>query len=69
MAYFGTTLFAAPGLGILASATMVGFGLRRLRLIEAHARSAGESYSWKTPATADEEFVRERAANADNFDL
>ena len=68
MAYFGTTLFAAPGLGILASATMVGFGLWWLRLIEAHARSAGESYSSETPATADEQFVRERAANSDNFD-
>ena len=32
MPYFGTTLFAAPGLGLLASAIMVGFGLWWLRL-------------------------------------
>jgi H+/gluconate symporter-like permease len=68
MATFGTTLFAAPGLGILASATILGFGLWWLRLIEARARSAGEGYSSGTLATADEQFVRERATNADNFD-
>jgi H+/gluconate symporter-like permease len=68
MATFGTTLFAAPGLGILASATILGFGLWWLRVIEARARSAGERYSSETNATADEQFVRERATNADNFD-
>ena len=45
MPYFGTTLFAAPGLGLLASAIMVGFGLWWLRLIEMRARAAGEGYS------------------------
>ena len=68
MAYFGTTLFAAPGLGILASAAILGFGLWWLRVIEARARSAGEGYSSETHVTADEQFVRERATNADNFD-
>jgi H+/gluconate symporter-like permease len=68
MAYFGTTLFAAPVLGILASATILGFGLWWLRAIEARARRAGEGYTAEMHATADEEFVRERAANADNFD-
>ena len=68
MAYFGTTLFAAPGLGILASATILGFGLWWLRVMEARARRAGEGYSAETAATADEQFVRERATNADNFD-
>jgi H+/gluconate symporter-like permease len=68
MAYFGTTLFAAPVLGVTASAIILGFGLWWLRLIETRARRAGESYSTETPATADDQFVRERAANADNFD-
>jgi H+/gluconate symporter-like permease len=67
MAYFGTTLFAAPILGILASAIILGFGLWWLRLIEMRARRAGEGYSAEMPAT-DDQFVRERAANADNFD-
>jgi H+/gluconate symporter-like permease len=44
MAYFGTTLFAAPILGILASAIILGFGLWWLRLIETRARSAGEGF-------------------------
>jgi H+/gluconate symporter-like permease len=68
MSYFGTTLFAAPGLGILASAIILGFGLWWLRVTEAAARSAGEGYSSEPRATADEQFVRERATNADNFD-
>ena len=68
MAYFGTTLFAAPILGILAFAIMLSFGLWWLHLIETRARGAGEGYSAETPATADDQFVRERAANADNFD-
>jgi H+/gluconate symporter-like permease len=68
MAYFGTTLFAAPVLGVIASAIILGFGLWWLRLIETRARRAGEGYSTETPATADDQFVRERAANADNFD-
>ena len=67
MAYFGTTLFAAPGLGVLASAIILGFGLWWLRVVEARARSAGEGYSAETQAS-DDQFVRERAANADNFD-
>ena len=67
MAYFGTTLFAAPGLGLLASAIILGFGLWWLRVVEARARSAGEGYTAETQATADEQFVRERATN-DNFD-
>ena len=68
MAYFGTTLFAAPVLGILASAIIVGFGLWWLRVIEARARVAGEGYSSETTDPPDDQFVRERAANADNFD-
>jgi H+/gluconate symporter-like permease len=68
MAYFGTTLFAAPILGILASAIILGFGLWWLRLIETRARRAGEGYISEAPATADAQFVRVRPANADNFD-
>ena len=68
MAYFGTTLFAAPGLGILASLIILGFGLWWLRLIETRARSASEGYSSETKADADDQFVRARAASGDNFD-
>ena len=44
MPFFGTTPFAAPGLGIIASAIMLGFGLWWLARGEAAARRAGEGY-------------------------
>ena len=46
----------------------MGFGLWWLRMIEARARRAGEGYGSATQATADTQFVRERATSADNFD-
>ena len=68
MAHFGTTLFAAPFLGIIASAVMLGFGLWWLSTVEGRARAAGEGYKAEAAKPADGEFVRERATNADNFD-
>src|SRR5262249_35665065 len=44
MPFFGTTPFAAPGLGIVASAIMLGFGLWWLGRSERAARRAGEGY-------------------------
>src|ERR1700722_2632518 len=43
MPFFGTTPFAAPGLGIIASAVMLGFGLWWLGRAEAAARRAGQA--------------------------
>jgi len=68
MAFFNTSLFAAPMLGILASVIILGFGLWWLRLVESQARNAGEGYVVESRAPADDQFVRERATNADNFD-
>jgi H+/gluconate symporter-like permease len=72
MPFFGTTLFAAPGLGIIASAIMLGFGLWWLGLREAAARRAGEGYGSTSDvslATAvDDELIRERATTAREFD-
>lgn len=68
MAYFGTTLFAAPVLGLIGSAIMVGFGLWWLGTIESRSRAAGEGYSAETNAPADGQLVRAKGANADNFD-
>ena len=42
MPFFGTTPFAAPGLGIIAAAIMLGFGLWWLNRAEGVARRAGE---------------------------
>src|SRR5271166_4910977 len=59
MRYFGTTLFAAPILGILASGIILSFGLWWLRVMEVHARTAGEGYGVATPANVDEQIIRE----------
>lgn len=42
--YFGTTPFAAPGLGLIASAVILAFGLWWLGRAEARARAAGEGF-------------------------
>ncbi len=72
MPFFGTTPFAAPGLGIIAAAIMLGFGLWWLSRAEAAARRAGEGYGADESATGDraagDELVRERATTAREFD-
>ncbi|WP_334148573.1 GntP family permease [Hyphomicrobium sp.] len=71
MPFFGTTPFAAPGLGILASAIMLGFGLWWLKRVEMAARSRGEGFGSEDDAAVDaatDEIVRERATTAREFD-
>jgi H+/gluconate symporter-like permease len=72
MPFFGTTPFAAPGLGVIASLIMLGFGLWWLGHAEKVARKAGEGYGDDaSPASndaADDEFLRERATVAREFD-
>jgi H+/gluconate symporter-like permease len=71
MPFFGTTPFAAPGLGIVAAAIMLGFGLWWLAHAEAAARKAGEGFGGNAaiPAgAAGDELVRERATVAQAFD-
>ena len=70
MPFFGTTPFAAPGLGIVAAAIMLGFGLWWLRRQEAAARRAGEGFgaAVATNAGADDTLVRERATTSGSFD-
>jgi H+/gluconate symporter-like permease len=72
MPFFGTTPFAAPGLGVLASMIMLGVGLWWLLRAEKAARQANEGYG-DAPSTtpehaADDELVRERATTAREFD-
>jgi H+/gluconate symporter-like permease len=72
MPFFGTTPFAAPGLGIIASFIMLGFGLWWLSRAEAVARRNGEGYGAGTEpaktAAADDQFIRERATATHEFD-
>jgi H+/gluconate symporter-like permease len=74
MPFFGTTPFAAPGLGVIASIVMVGFGLWWLSLQQSRARAANEGFDGfgaaahlsKPAATAN--LVRERATVSQSFD-
>jgi H+/gluconate symporter-like permease len=73
MPFFGTNPFAAPGLGLIASAIMLGFGLWWLTRMENKARLAGEGYSYAGVAgeggyTATDDVIRERATTAREFD-
>jgi H+/gluconate symporter-like permease len=72
MPFFGTTPFAAPGLGIIAALLMMGFGLWWLNRAEAAARRAGQGFGDEASVTAemaaDDEKVRERATTAREFD-
>jgi len=72
MPFFGTTPFAAPGIGIIASAVMLGFGLWWLGHAEAAARKAGEGYGGGADiigdALANDQFIRERATSSHEFD-
>src|SRR5579864_8678099 len=72
MPFFGTTPFAAPGLGILASLIMLGFGLWWLHRREGTAKRTGEGFGDGAPMPADrlatDEKLRERATTAREFD-
>ncbi|HXW70962.1 MAG TPA: GntP family permease [Methylocella sp.] len=70
MPFFGTTPFAAPGLGIIASAIMLGFGLWWLGRAETKARGKGEGYGAAASVhdAAPDLIVRERATTASSFD-
>jgi H+/gluconate symporter-like permease len=76
MPFFGTTPFAAPGLGVIASAIMLGFGLWWLGRAEAAARRTGEGYggdvgdddTGAARSAARSELIRERATVAHEFD-
>jgi H+/gluconate symporter-like permease len=69
MPYFGTTPFAAPGLGIIASIITLAFGLWWLARAEAAARKAGEGYGGgRDSAPVVDEKIREHATAAGDFD-
>jgi H+/gluconate symporter-like permease len=71
-AFFGTTTFAAPGLGLIASAVMLGLGLWWLGREQAVARARGEGFGEPRPGAADtavdDPLVRERAVASRDFD-
>ena len=72
MPFFGTTPFAAPGVGLIAGAVMLGAGLAWLGWRERAARRAGEGYASAPEAGAAtavpvRQAIRERA-QGEGFD-
>jgi H+/gluconate symporter-like permease len=70
MPFFGTTPFAAPGLGIIAAGIMLSFGLWWLGRVEKAARRASEGYGKLDQAETpiNDANLRERASVASEFD-
>jgi H+/gluconate symporter-like permease len=70
MPFFGTTPFAAPGLGILASLIMLGFGLwwREEAVAKKNGESFGDGVLMPPDRLATDEKLRERATTAHEFD-
>ncbi len=72
MPFFGTTPLAAPGLGLIASAIMLAFGLWWLGHAAAAARRKGEGFgpalSIPADAVVGDETVRQRATTSHEFD-
>jgi len=71
MPFFGTTPFAAPGLGLMASVIMLGFGLWWLQRRAGSAMAAGQGFGGDTIPAADpaEDLrLRELAATTRDYD-
>ena len=71
MPFFGTTPFAAPGLGITASLIIFGSGMWWLNRAETAARKAGEGYGGALPRQGvppSDEALREHATGVREFD-
>jgi len=71
MPFFGTTPFAAPGLGFIAAGIMLSFGLWWLMRAEAAARRASEGFGGPLTSASDaahDTVVRERATASREFD-
>lgn len=69
MPFFGTTAFAAPGLGIIASIVMFVLGMAWLNRRAARARGAGEGYGQHPDALPAPDVVMREHAQGRGFDI
>ncbi|WP_394442017.1 GntP family permease [Sphingobium naphthae] len=68
MPFFGTTIYAAPGLGVIAAMIMVGTGLLWLRHAQRSAAPVTDGSGQRVAAGIDSERLREHGATASTFD-
>jgi len=69
MPFFGTTAFAAPGLGIIASAIMFAVGIAWLNRRAASARAAGEGYGAHADTLPEPDVVMREHSQGRGFDI
>jgi H+/gluconate symporter-like permease len=69
MPFFGTTAFAAPGLGVLAGIIMLVFGLAWLDRRAAAARTAGEGYGAHFDSVPKPDVSTREGAQSEGFDI
>ncbi|MEM7021137.1 MAG: GntP family permease [Pseudomonadota bacterium] len=69
MPFFGTTAFAAPGLGIIAAVIMFGLGVAWLNRRAASARAAHEGYGGHADALPAPDIVMREHAQGEGFDI
>ena len=69
MPFFGTTAFAAPGLGIIASILMFVLGMAWMTRRAAAARTAGEGYGEHADNVPKADVVLRERAQGEGFDI
>jgi len=69
MPFFGTTAFAAPGLGVIAAIIMFGLGVLWLNGRAARARATGEGYGDHADSLPAPDVVMREHAQGRGFDL
>jgi H+/gluconate symporter-like permease len=69
MPFFGTTAFAAPGLGITAALIMLGFGMWWLNRRRARAAASGEGYGDHDDVVPESDLMMREGAVRDGYDI
>ncbi|WP_170337305.1 GntP family permease [Ruegeria arenilitoris] len=69
MPFFGTTAFAAPGLGIIAAAIMAGLGMAWLNRRASRAEAAGEGYGQHDEVLPELDSEMRARSQGEGFDL
>jgi H+/gluconate symporter-like permease len=69
MPFFGTTAFAAPGLGLVAAAVMFGLGIAWLNRRAARARAKGEGYGRHADSLPPTDVVMREHSQSGGFDI